>query len=174
MTQQQEKLNKWVMAIPDVETQTFVSAMLARAPAYFWSAPSSSSGQYHPDDEHKFGGLVKHTIRVCEVGKILAESRPGADMSLVLAACILHDLYRYGVADERSAHSDEGHPALAAKAINDYGMFFHSSCHYNAIAGAVARHMGRWGGCLPFSTEEWIVHYADNIAAKYFVKVYKK
>ena len=174
MTQQRDKLNKWVMAIPDLDTQTFVSAMLDMAPEYFWTAPSSSSGQYHPDDEHKFGGLVKHTIRVCEVGRIMAQATPGANMSLILAACILHDIYRYGILSERNEHSSPDHPMLAAKAIDAYGMAVHSPCNYAMISSAVARHMGRWGEHLPLSMDQWIVHYADNIAAKYFVKVYKK
>lgn len=163
-----DELYKWLDTnIPLKDVRDFIYLVLDNTPSQFWIRASSSSGKYHHTDEHGLEGLVIHTIRVCQVGKILWDSTPGTDYYVVAPACALHDIEKYPAED--SIHTVFEHPQLAADLIlrlgkeNNIG----STVPYEAISAAVRSHTGRWSKPLPVTKEEWLVHYADNIATKY-------
>ena len=52
-----EKLVKdKISRIEDPELRRLVEACLDQVPNHFWMKPSSSTGKYHPKDEHLPGG----------------------------------------------------------------------------------------------------------------------
>jgi len=146
----------------DIKSRTIM--LLDEAPEDFWKNPSSSSGKYHPSDEQGVGGLAIHTLRVVRIAWYLLEAHnPVQEVKdIILAACLLHDIRRYGPKTNPSHHSVNRHPDLAADLIQK--RFDHSA---DEISGCVRTHMGRWSrGEKPQTFEEWLVHEADNIASK--------
>lgn len=163
MSNRREELLSLLPCIPDPLVRAFTQYALSQAPSHFWVKPSSA-GKYHPPDEHGSEGLLLHTIRVVRVGKILCLSSPDLDPNVVLPACFLHDLCRYGDGEPGSQYTLPEHPELAAAMVLRLG----AGCldgYAKPIADAVERHTGRWGKVKPETREEWAVHYADNIAA---------
>jgi len=157
--------------IPDPVIRAFTVYMLSQAPWHFWQKPSSA-GKYHPKDEHGFEGLLLHTIRVVGVGSVICESSQGRlDPNIILSACFLHDICRYGLGvvhgGEDSQFSVPEHPELAATLVRRLGDG--SGGYVVDIASAVEAHTGRWGKNVPRNETEWAVHYADCIAANYHV-----
>lgn len=155
--------------IPDPVVRAFTLYGLSQAPWTFWQKPSSA-GKYHPKDEHGFEGLLLHTIRVVNVGLVICDSADGRlDPNIILPACFLHDICRYGIGvihggvDEQ--YSVREHPELGAMLIRRLGNS--SGKFVNDIANAVETHTGRWGKIAPRNETEWAVHYADCIAANY-------
>ncbi len=164
-----DDLHALVSCIPDPVVGAFATYCLSRAPWHFWQKPSSA-GKYHPKDEHEFGGLLLHTIRVVRVGLIICDSRDGyLDKNIVLPACMLHDICRYGMGIVHGGSDSEfsvpEHPELAAELIRRLGG--DNENHFSElIARAVETHTGRWGRIHPRNETEWAVHYADCIEAR--------
>lgn len=155
--------------IPDPVVRAFTLYVFSQTPWAFWQKPSSA-GKYHPKDEHGYEGLLLHTTRVVNVGLVICESAEGRlDPNIILPACFLHDICRYGMGivhegtDEQ--YSVKEHPELAARLIRRLGNG--SGQFVDDIADAVETHTGRWGKIAPRNETEWAVHYADCIAANY-------
>jgi putative nucleotidyltransferase with HDIG domain len=145
---------------PILNTTTMVA--LQDAPSHFWRKPSSA-GNHHPSDEHGEGGLALHTLRVARVCWTLCQSVQGRlNPNVLLSAGILHDIGRYGLGDEPAQYTLPDHPDIAAKFLREYGDGL-----IEEVACAVEAHSGRWGRILPRNELEWLVHYADCIAANY-------
>ena len=144
---------------PVVNTTTMV--ILQSIPEYFWRKPSSA-GKHHPSDEHGDGGLALHTLRVARVCWTLCNSRPDVNADVLLSAGILHDIGRYGLGENPSQYTLPDHPDIAAAYIREYGDGL-----IEEVACAVETHSGRWGRIHPRNETEWLVHYADCIAANY-------
>jgi len=151
-------LNRELKRIINPTIRIQVQNTLLEAPETFWAKPSSSSGHHHPLDEYTLGGLVLHTRRVCLVAETLIESfgLPPRKADIVRAACILHDICRYGPPKSLPCEqSRKDHPELAASMISN-----------KAIAAAVRSHMGIWGITKPRTRIQWAVHLADVIASR--------
>ncbi len=111
-----------------------------------------------------------HTVRVVRIGIILCDStQPMLDPNVILPACFLHDIHRYGDSEPGAVFTLNEHPKLAADFIRRLGASGGLNGYVDKIAAAVESHTGRWGRILPKTGEEWAVHYADNIAANYLV-----
>lgn len=174
--------------IEDKTTRLFVAKALRKGPKYFWTAPSSSSGKHHPVDEHGDGGLALHTVRVFNVAEAMIASidgeisvsfihsnKPGTSSysevnghvnpDVIRAGALLHDLYRYGTANVAELTTNKAHPEIAGSVLAIMDEEFDSK---TLIVRCVERHMGRWGQVLPNSIDEWIVHFADTVATKYY------
>ena len=147
--------------ITDPLLQTLTMVALQEAPSYFWHKPSSA-GNHHPADEHGDGGLALHSLRVTRVCWTMCQSRPDLKPDVLLSAGILHDIGRYGLGDNPSQYTLPNHPDIAAEFLRDLG-----GDMAEAVARAVEAHSGRWGRVLPRNESEWLVHYADCIAANY-------
>lgn len=157
----------------------FALFCLDRAPDYFWTKPSSSSGKFHPPDELAEGGLVLHTLRVVRVSEILVRSAiPPVAADSIRFAAIFHDVGRYGFGADLAERSLEDHPRLASDWLTEQVAHFANTSQvaddasFSVLLGiaqyAIRTHMGKWGKDEPSSTEGWIVHSADIIAAQYF------
>lgn len=147
--------------ITDPLLNTLTMVALQEAPAHFWHKPSSA-GNHHPDDEHGDGGLALHSLRVARVGWTLCQSRPDLNSDVIMSAGILHDIGRYGLGDNPSQYSLPDHPDIAAAYLRELG-----GDALEEVACAVEAHSGRWGRIQPRNDTEWLVHYADCIAANY-------
>jgi len=147
--------------ITDPLLQTFTMVALQEAPSHFWHKPSSA-GNHHPIDEHGEGGLALHSLRVARVCWVLCRSRPDLNSDVILSAGILHDIGRYGLGENPSQYSLPDHPDIAAGYLRELG-----GESLEDVACAVETHTGRWGRIQPRNETEWLVHYADCIAANY-------
>ena len=147
--------------ITDPLLNTFTMVALQEAPSHFWHKPSSA-GNHHPADEHGEGGLALHSLRVARVCWTLCQSRPELAPNVILSAGILHDIGRYGMDAESSQYSLPNHPDIAARFLRELG-----GDALEEVACAVETHSGRWGRIPPRNETEWLVHYADCIAANY-------
>ena len=125
---------------------------------YFWDAPASSSGKYHPASSLGAGGLVRHTKSVVawfeELWNALPleESKDGdAAHDTGLLACILHDAQKFGTGTlaEKPENSTAVHAPMT-------GRFLHVKAErllildmalrecFHRAAYCVAGHMGKW------------------------------
>lgn len=104
--------------IEDKEFREFVIHFgNSQALDYFYTIPSSTSGKYHPQDELGEGGLILHCKRVCQFALEFARMKDmeSAERDLLIAAALLHDLYRCG--DGSELKSDERHPIYIYNAL---------------------------------------------------------
>ena len=147
--------------ITDPLLRTFTVVALQGAPAHFWYKPSSA-GNHHPQDEHGEGGLALHSLRVARVCWTLCQSRPELNSDIILSAGILHDIGRYSLDAEPAQYTLPDHPDIGAKFLRELGGELAEE-----VACAVETHSGRWGRIQPRNETEWLVHYADCIAANY-------
>lgn len=178
MSNDEEALRGEAEKILDRTLRSFALSCLDRAPDYFWTKPSSSSGKYHPPDEHGEGGLVLHTSRVVKLSEILLKSAvPPVMVDSVRFAAIFHDVGRFGFEANPAEHSLKDHPELASKWLEEQVAHFLSKdrirdpifrMELNVAQRAIESHMGKWGGNPPSSKEDWIVHSADMVASQYF------
>lgn len=148
--------------------------------------PASSSGKYHPIADLGEGGLVRHSIMVAEVAKILMRSRPlydnEFDHDVVVISAVLHDVCKYEMPHDGSkVHTNFTHPTKAAELIKIAGEeLSKEDPNFNYIetsvrvAKNVMSHMSRWntskyapGVELPQveDEEQRIISDSDLIAA---------
>ena len=159
-------------------TRSLTEECLRWAPDYFFTdCPSSSSGKYHPADEHCGIGTVLHTRRVARLIPDFATALlvEGYRDELV-AAAILHDSVKQGI--EKTGHTVREHPILAAEIFADcvrkHGEKLGIVREDAAITYlAILHHMGKWGPVQPkqWMNEIWCVHLADVAASRGYVSI---
>lgn len=142
------------------------------APDYFYKVPSSSTGKWHPQDERGEGGLVLHTRRCVAVGMHLCRAWNLEEKvtDLIVAACLIHDLYKNGKVD--SGRTDSMHPYYPRQFLKERGKRVQEKV-WDAIILGVECHSGRWSPALtsttflgePFDIRH-IVHLADFICSR--------
>ena len=157
-----------------------VYAVLGKTQPEFFTAPSSSSGKYHPEDEINEGGLVLHTLRVVKMADELAglpwnwETLKAHDClgyDVLIASAILHDCCKSGK-DSWGEHTVAEHPIFAAE-------FVLETCGKNritrGIANTIASHMGyshkergwnKAGLPIPKTLCQKLLHEADYLASR--------
>jgi len=170
------RLEKEVGLIKDPEIRDFVRKCIGKAPSYFWTIPSSSTGKYHPEDERGEGGSVLHTRRMVKVSDDLCRNFNinNTERDCVLAAAIMHDFCKNGYPNDLE-HTVTGHGSLW---INIVAEFMKSDQIINSrfiptIGRLIGCHMGKWD--VPFIMAEdkslMIIQVADYIASREYVKV---
>jgi HD superfamily phosphohydrolase YqeK len=185
---EEDKILKPILAeieyIFDESIKSFVRSILLRSKS-FWIIPSSFSGKYHPMDEHNEGGNVLHTQRVVRAAKIMCESYSLSreDTDIVIAACLLHDVTKGIIVDEKdSFHYDPMHPYTVGKLVklcqeddikyasdSQSSTVFLSEDIVQSILRLVRCHLGPWSPVpetVPITYMDMIVHLADNVASK--------
>jgi len=138
--------------INDPDIQAWTVETLKNAPEYFWYAPTSMTGKYHPAVCNLKGGLITHTKRVvyianklCHAWGIFAQNR-----DIVIAACILHDIAKSTPGEPYKEHVN--HP------LNAYKYFQTDKQPFVAeIDECIRNHMGRWS---PRSVSKSIEEYS--------------
>jgi len=157
--------------IQDEEIRTLTKKCLNNAPPHFWYRPASSTGKYHAPEENEQGGLIIHTKRVCQIGEILiAALWIPINADVIRCACILHDVCKYGEGYSASRYTLNNHPQLGAQYIRLIAGDKYNPDKVNAIANAVASHMGKWGAGHDDTDESLIVHLADLLATDLYIK----
>lgn len=152
------------------------------APEYFWTAPASTSGKYHPAISLGAGGIVRHTKLAVwwavELDRAVPRdaSQSATFIDEVIAALLLHDLKKNG-----EALSPMGKPTLDnATAI--HGVYLGDQIEVRLfppgtkpndwqqrIINAIKTHMGRWtaeGYAQPSTDVDVLVHAADYCASR--------
>lgn len=96
MPDYKETFKNELTLIKNDHVRDFVHATFEKfTPDYFWTAPASTSGKYHPEISLGVGGLVRHTKLAVWWGVELYSAYPYHDaftISQVVAALLLHDL----------------------------------------------------------------------------------
>lgn len=162
-----------VDAIQDDELREQVIQTIRQFPDYHWTAPASS--HHHPPEHQARHGLWLHTKRVCTAFERVAKSmvKQGhltwADIDKGRAACILHDMYKYGIPPTSVDSTSRSHDVIAANWLRDHTELPDEVCD------AVEAHNGPWyAGDPPTSHVQQMVHIADLNAsdenARYAVK----
>lgn len=170
--------------IKNNEIRDFVYHCLEQAPVYFWTNPSSSGGKYHNATNNGDGGLVRHSRATAMFGADFARmySMSQADTDAVVAACILHDLCKYGLPGGKYTTPD--HCYTSAKYVNGLAQQYEKAIPMlKEILGGIAWHNGQWTKRLNgqtvknFPTEyskiEEIVHMADYASSRSYVSINK-
>jgi len=139
-------------------------------PDYFWTAPASS--KYHPPEHRQRHGLWLHTKRVCTAFERTAESmvKQGhlewQDIDYGRAACICHDMYKYGVPPTSVDGTTNNHDRVAADWLDEHTKM------PDEVIGAVESHNGPWyAGKMPQTHLEQMVHVADMHASDENVRI---
>lgn len=160
--------------------RNFTTEILRMSPGYFFSAPSSSSGKYHPAYENTKGGLVLHTkavvymvTQLCELDMFKFSEK---EKNLLIAAALLHDSRKNGE-NPHCEYTVFNHPILAAEFIRKYsdcGIISKEDIDY--IADAIASHMGQWNTHgksskyeplpLPETKAQRFLHLCDYMASR--------
>lgn len=150
--------------IQDEELREQVIETVREFPDYFWTAPASS--HHHPPEHQSRHGLWLHTKRVCTAFERFAQSmvKQGhlewSDIDKGRAACVLHDMFKYGVPPTPIDSTVSDHDKLASSWLED-----HTDLP-DDVLGAVEAHNGPWyAGKNPTSHLEQIVHIADLAAS---------
>lgn len=143
-----------------------IDAACRGIPDYFWQVPATSSGRYHNPFARRKHGLWVHTKQVfvayermvdsyVEQGMITSEE---ADCGR--AACLLHDMLKYGQSYRDDNSTVSNHDRLAGHWLS------HNSDVPTATVRAVKTHNGPWyDGPTPESNLEQLVHMADMTAS---------
>jgi len=167
-----ELLHTRAKLVKDEDLRNFTILCLDRLPEYFWIKPSSSTGKYHPREEHLPGGLALHTARAFDVGERISSSMlPNCNPDIIRVSLLLHDCARYGVDKVPSVHSLNNHAELGAEWVEKIGKEIGLVEKYPEILESICKciwsHMGRWSSPVPEGNDALIVHLADAVAAGY-------
>lgn len=190
--------------IKDSDKRNIIISFLKSAPDYIEHVSASSSGKYHPSFDHGEGGLIRHIKMTVAVAQDLIRLENydfvcncdnlvyPEDMSVsyskkefmdnVIAACLLHDIYKNGYED--SNRTVFAHPAIAAYEFRNFidkiieetkshSMITKLEKFKNEVADAVETHMGQWCIHKPKNRLEKIVHLADYISSRKFFDKFK-
>lgn len=142
------------------------TAIREHVPEYFFRAPAASSYRHHNPYCCNEKGLWIHTLMVGTAYERLAPSWEGQDLvgeyekDLGRAACLLHDLHKYGPVYDGQETAAKDHDLQMAAIIRD------ETSLDERVADAVASHMGAWyEGPEPETPLEQLVHQADMLAS---------
>ncbi len=97
----------------------------------------------------------RHTLRVSQWGKLIAEAE-GADVELVVAACLLHDIASFDVMPDDNDHGRAG-AEIARPLLNEIG---YTPEQVENICTSVAEHVDVEN---PSTLEARVVTDADNV-----------
>ncbi len=154
-----------VAFIEDSGINVFTLETLQVAPASFWLRPSSLN--YHPLDERKPHGNLKHTIRVVHTVGVLCDVMggfyPQITKDMMMSAAVLHDIGRHGI-DGDAEKSVPDHPKIPRRLAEKHNI---SCIQSGTIFAMIEKHMGRWGEhrYTPL-IQPWVaLHVADAICA---------
>ena len=166
---------EWCPELFEINDETLrrnTADALFDAPEYFWTV--STDSYYHPEEHGARHGLLLHTKRVASVFSRLTPSMEKQEhlteyeTDCGMAACLLHDTFKYG---EPPTETGSGTYGANDKLAADYYRDHHGELPYDVTA-AIEAHKGPWGrGSPPTSHLQQMVHIADQIAATGFIDV---
>lgn len=160
---------------------------LFKAPDYFWYAPASSSGKYHPKSSLGVGGLVRHTKSAFAISEELLQhpmygSFEDDEKDCIRVAILLHDVVKQGT-DVEGGHTVFEHPLLVRNTVCpwDDGEFatLDMFSAWDTICSLIETHMGVWTSNrqgeeileCPRTEMQRFVHLADYLASRKCIEV---
>lgn len=156
--------------IRDEELREQVIQVIREFPDYFWTAPASS--HHHPPEHQARHGLWLHTKRVCTAFERVANSMVKQDhlsweqVDMGRAACILHDMYKYGIPPTSVDGTSNNHDVTAANWLREHTQL------PDEVTDAVEAHNGPYyAGSPPTSHLQQMVHVADLHASDENVRI---
>ena len=176
-----------ILKIQNFKLQTVAISIMDKLPDYFWTAPASSSGKYHPKCDLGEGGLVRHSIMVatcaddlvtCEM--FVRDNEVNRDIARF--AALFHDSWKNGKKKEDGTYEDHTvfeHPRIASNFIRkNLEEAFIDSLKIEMICDAIYSHMGKW--CTdkygdakalskPRTDFEKLIHLADYMASRKYI-----
>lgn len=162
-----ENLAAAVSLIQSPAIRQAVQQALDAAPPEFMTAPSSSSGRYHPADEINPGGLVLHSLRDVQVGAMLCDYYHvgGKAKDEILGGLLLHDIKKGGEPWKGYAAD---HGPLASQWLGK--VWAHQSDpSLTTMRELVANHMAQWNEPAPTPPKDvanQIASYADYLGSR--------
>jgi len=171
MTKCEEIFKLEISSIQNVVIRNYVIAIFEElAPDYFWTAPASTSGKYHPKISLGNGGLVRHTKLAVWWGLQLYQAMHNHSFGTdeLTAALLLHDLTK------QSGGTGSHGVRLATKLRQRESVLPGSSI--DLIVLGIESHMGVWTkpeGKAPYWKRPGmlrnfctLVHLADYCASR--------
>lgn len=162
--------------IQDSEILSLTEKLVRNFPEKFWYMPASSTGKYHSETSQVRNGLVIHTKSVVWAAKTIMDTNMfDVNRDVVIAACILHDGWKYG---NNSNWTLRNHAAVAVNEITRIAIESHFffdrelPAWYTSMLECIASHNGKFTKewTESFSQEQIIVHVADMIGSRKFFK----
>lgn len=165
--------------IKDNDLTLFVEYFLNNVvPDYFYRVAASSTGKYHPAYTLGEGGLVRHTKAAVRLAESLLslEQYKLLPHDEIIAALILHDTFKHGIADD--GNTVFTHPNIAAdQVVKSAPRHLYSQAE--KIANLIRSHMGQWTTNKysveilnkPISDAEKFVHLCDYLASRKSITV---
>lgn len=164
--------------IKDPALRSITKKALEAVPSWFWTAPASSTGKWHPPDSNGEGGCARHTAKVAWLAYKYAECF-GLDSDVMVVAALLHDFDKFGPEDAMELGKDRPHYKRHAEIGADMLLErFEEFCKaagqepvsqlrnkWEAACSLIRSHMGKWGVCQPYTLEQQLLHIADVTAA---------
>ena len=159
-------LEEEISLIKNEAIKTWTRESLSNSPDYFFVAPASSTGKYHPDCTLGNGGLLVHTKRVIYIINRLSAGWGLTDIErdIVLSAGILHDIAKTGRGN--GSYEDYiNHSLNAQKYLKEM-----ENNSIVKIRSCVEHHMGLWTPEIikkdirDYTLLELLVYTADYMA----------
>jgi hypothetical protein len=160
--------------LTDMRFRDYSLACIEEFPKYFWTAPASGTGKFHPEDENTEGGLVTHTrrvIRMCEHLSVL-HSLNYIEKDVLLTAALLHDSYAKGLnSHSKNTSTDPYHPLYVPQKFPYMGFSdkYIEEKEYDEIMLAVVSHSGRYSVTKSLNSDKKIpkiLQVADYLASR--------
>lgn len=156
--------------IVDPSIRAMVKAGFEACDEQFFTAPSSSSGMFHPADEINEGGLALHTARVVRMGDIIGDyfELDAREKDIMRAGLLLHDTVKGGTPWGGYAND---HGELAGEMI---GGLQGPDDAKSGAAQIASNHMALWrktadnkpNPAVPDNKMDMIASLADYLAAR--------
>jgi len=165
-----EFLQNEIDMIKDEQLRAWTKTSLQQAPDYFFIAPASSTGKYHPACANVEGGLQVHVRRVVYLAEKMCTGLNFSpkERDIVISACILHDIAK--LPHYQNYKDYENHPIHALQYFQkDYPENLSPSV--GLIQNCVRYHMGPWTpasirkNVSAYSQLELVVYLSDYVAS---------
>ena len=179
MKNRKELLKDYLDAVKTNCVRDFMEQCIETLPEYWFNAPASFSGHFHPQYAHGEGGLMRHTLGILHFAKRLLENDmyrnkfTEREMDLIYVACLMHDSRKCGSDEDykESKRTRFDHPLLAADVIRSMKGYYITEEEKEFVASAVEAHMGQWNTNgeitlpLPQTNSQKFVHLVDYLAS---------
>lgn len=160
----QEVFKNEINQIKNKEYKKIFLDILKECPNYVLTIPSSSTGKYHPTDEIKSDGMIRHIKRLVMIVPDfiryhqIPEDKIDLANDVLVAAAILHDIYKNGPTG-KSKYTVKEHPVYIAETIYKYNKdllypLANEYCYY--LIAACLFHEGQW--TIDKSRDFWNKH----------------
>lgn len=171
----------------------FAELCIETIPEYFWHAPASSTGKYHPNYALGEGGLARHTVALCKImNHILSldwfkhKYHDPEERDCLRLAGLMHDTLKSGSQEdyEKSKWTKFDHPLLAASVVHKVYEDNKDSLdvfpgYITTICQCIESHMGEFNTDkrsnielpVPVSDEQALVHMCDYLASRKDIEV---